>query len=121
MIEIEKVIEKVEESKTMPLICLRCRKPIPLTYPTFSEVSYTHYSYCEDCLRAGLFLLRQHDAQKVKVNQDGDTVVGVDLVKLRDAMIALYDKLDGEDKRAERLGVSMCVDTVLKVMRGEGE
>ena len=47
--------------KIMPLICLRCRKPIPLTLETFWEVSYTHYSYCEECLRKGLKLLKEQD------------------------------------------------------------
>lgn len=62
----------------MPLICLRCKKPIPLTVKTFEEVSYTHYSYCEDCLRQGLKLLKEadekaHDFAKgeILVNDDG--------------------------------------------------
>jgi hypothetical protein len=28
-----------------------------------AEVSYTHYSYCEDCLREGLKLLREADKE----------------------------------------------------------
>ena len=40
--------------ETMPLVCLKCKKPIPLSMRTFKEVSYTHYSYCENCLRKGL-------------------------------------------------------------------
>ena len=50
-----------EEKKEMPLICLRCKKDIPLSMPTFKEISYTHYSYCEDCLRRGLKALRVWD------------------------------------------------------------
>lgn len=48
----------------MPLICLRCKKDIPLTLRTFEEISYTHYSYCEDCLREGLRLLKAKDKEK---------------------------------------------------------
>lgn len=46
------------EIEIMPLICLRCKKDIPLTMATFHEISYTHYSYCEECLRKGLQALR---------------------------------------------------------------
>lgn len=49
--------------KIMPLQCLRCKKDIPLSYAAMEEVSYTHYSYCEDCLREGLNLLREKDKQ----------------------------------------------------------
>lgn len=48
----------------MPLICLRCKKDIPLTVRTMEEISYTHYSYCEDCLREGLRLLKAKDKEK---------------------------------------------------------
>ena len=51
----------MSDIKTMPLICLRCKKDIPLSMPTFEEVSYTHYSYCEECLRKGLKALRAWD------------------------------------------------------------
>lgn len=51
----------MEEIRVMPLICLRCKKDIPLTYPTFKEISYTHYSYCEECLRKGLKALESWD------------------------------------------------------------
>ena len=47
----------------MPLICLRCGKDIPLPYGVMGEISYTHYSYCEDCLREGLKLLREKDKE----------------------------------------------------------
>lgn len=49
--------------KMIPLICLRCKKDIPLTFDAFVEVSYTHYSYCEDCLREGLRLLKAKDKE----------------------------------------------------------
>ena len=51
----------MSDIKTMPLICLRCKKDIPLSMPTFEEVSYTHYSYCEECLRKGLKALKAWD------------------------------------------------------------
>ena len=38
----------------IPLTCLKCKKPIPLSEEAMNEVSYTHYSYCENCLRKGL-------------------------------------------------------------------
>ena len=55
---------KPYRTRIMPLICLRCRKYIPLTFGTFSEISYTHYSYCEDCLREGLKALRLKEGDK---------------------------------------------------------
>ena len=45
----------------IPLICIRCRKPIPLSEEAMNEISYTHYSYCEDCLRQGLKALNAWD------------------------------------------------------------
>ena len=48
----------------MAFICLRCKKDIPLTIRTMEEISYTHYSYCEDCLREGLKLLKAKDKEK---------------------------------------------------------
>ena len=57
-------VEKINPSipdKKMPLICLRCKKPILLPMSTVVVLSYTHYSYCEDCLRKGLKLLKAQD------------------------------------------------------------
>ena len=54
----------MKSNDIMPLICLRCKKDIPLTLRTFEEISYTHYSYCEDCLREGLKLLKAKDKEK---------------------------------------------------------
>lgn len=116
MIEIEKVIEKVEETKTMPLICLRCRKPIPLTYPTFSEVSYTHYSYCEDCLRKGLDLLRQQDKEG-GTDEESLTAI-IDLNRLKKDYAELHDMFTETERYKERSGAVMCMDLVLKNMRG---
>ena len=67
----------MSEPKIMPLECLRCRKYIPLTYPTFKEISYTHYPYCEDCLREGLKLLKAQD-DKNGVIRIGDEVKLID-------------------------------------------
>lgn len=67
----------MSEPKIMPLECLRCRKYIPLTYPTFKEISYTHYSYCEDCLREGLKLLKAQDDEN-GVIRIGDEVKLID-------------------------------------------
>lgn len=53
--------EEMEDNDMMPLICIRCKKDIPLTVKTFEEVSYTHYSYCEECLRKGLKALKAWD------------------------------------------------------------
>ena len=54
----------MSDIKTMPLICLRCKKDIHLSMPTFKEISYTHYSYCEECLRKGLKALEQEPIDK---------------------------------------------------------
>lgn len=54
-------VEQAKQKKIMYLECLRCKKEIPLSYGAMEEVSYTHYSYCEDCLRQGLKLLKEQD------------------------------------------------------------
>lgn len=38
----------------MPLVCIKCKKTILISYGAMQEISYTHYSYCEDCLRKAL-------------------------------------------------------------------
>ena len=47
----------------MQTICLRCGKPavsIPFHCDELGmNVSYTHYSYCEECLREGLKMLKE--------------------------------------------------------------
>lgn len=43
-----------KQDKEMPLVCIKCKKPIPISYGTMQEISYTHYFYCEDCLRKAL-------------------------------------------------------------------
>lgn len=50
-----------EDDDKIGLICLRCKKATTYSKRTFREISYTHYSYCEECLREGLKLLREKD------------------------------------------------------------
>ena len=49
----------------MHTICLRCGKPavsIPFHYDELGmKLSYTHYSYCEKCLRDGLKMLKEQE------------------------------------------------------------
>ena len=52
------------EGDSISLICLRCKKVTTYSMSTFREISYTHYSYCEECLRAGLKLLREADKEE---------------------------------------------------------
>ena len=40
--------------------CLMCKKPA-VTFNTEDDIPYTNYSYCEDCLRKGLKLLREQN------------------------------------------------------------
>ena len=52
----------------MHTICLRCGKPavsIPFHYDELGmKLSYTHYSYCEKCLRDGLKMLKEQEPVK---------------------------------------------------------
>ena len=54
----------------MHTLCLRCNKPavsIPFNCEKYGmKVSYTHYSYCEDCLREGLKMLKNGEKKKGK-------------------------------------------------------
>lgn len=74
-------VEKINPSipdKKMPLICLRCKKPIPLPMSTVVVLSYTHYSYCEDCLRKGLKLLKAQD----EAQADGEYILKSDAIRV---------------------------------------
>lgn len=55
-------------SDLMHTSCLRCGKhamSIPFHCDEMGmKVSYTHYSYCEDCLREGLKLLKEGEPKK---------------------------------------------------------
>lgn len=41
-------------------VCLLCKKPA-VTFNTEDDIPYTNYSYCEDCLRKGLKLLKEQN------------------------------------------------------------
>ena len=69
--ELELTVDSTADSKKeddedveMPLVCLRCGKEIPMKPSVRDAVSYTHYSYCEDCLKEGLKLLKDADREK---------------------------------------------------------
>ena len=49
----------MNDTTIMPLKCLNCKKDIPLPWGIVKEISYTHYSYCEECLRKGLKALKE--------------------------------------------------------------
>lgn len=53
------------EDRVMPLICLRCKKYKPMLLSSMKAigVTYTHYSYCEDCLRKGLAALKEKEGE----------------------------------------------------------
>ena len=59
-------VEALKDSEAkFHLLCLRCRKDVGIySTQTMEQVSYTHYSYCEDCLRKGLKMLKRADAEK---------------------------------------------------------
>ena len=46
------------EGTRLSTVCLLCKKPA-VTFNTEDDIPYTNYSYCEDCLRKGLKLLRE--------------------------------------------------------------
>ena len=57
---VKKLIDAQPERKGTRLstVCLLCKKPA-VTFNTEDDIPYTNYSYCEDCLRKGLKLLRE--------------------------------------------------------------
>lgn len=73
----------------MPLICIRCKKDIPLTYGAMKEVSYTHYSYCEDCLRKGLKALKAWDDLYKKIYDHHYEILKSEPGERRDAKLSL--------------------------------
>lgn len=60
----------------MHTICLRCGKPavsISFHYDELGmKLSYTHYSYCEKCLRDGLKVLKEQEPVKPTINESGE-------------------------------------------------
>lgn len=79
----------MQDNDIMPLICIRCKKDIPLTLKTFKEVSYTHYSYCEDCLRKGLKALNEWDGLYKKVYDHHYEILKMEHGEKRDAKLSL--------------------------------
>lgn len=71
-------------SKRMYLSCLRCKKSYDYSMPTFEEMEYTKYSYCEECLRAGLKLLRDQDNGNIEPTfiQNGDNNIHINHVEV---------------------------------------
>lgn len=95
----------MSDIKTMPLICLRCKKDIPLSMPTFKEVSYTHYSYCEECLRKGLKALRAWDEVYQQIYDYHYEILKEEASEGRNAKLSLsnwiLDLLTGYDIESE--------------------
>ena len=55
------------------LRCLMCGGDVgSYSAQTMEQVSYTHYSYCEDCLRKGLKLLKADKQEEIRI---GDEVI----------------------------------------------
>ena len=102
----------MSDIKTMPLICLRCKKDIPLSMPTFEEVSYTHYSYCEECLRKGLKALRAWDEVYQQICDHHYEMLEEEASEGRNAKLSLsnwiLDLLTGYDIEAEDGSDSKC-------------
>ena len=83
----------------MHTICLRCGKPavsIPSNYDKLGmNVSYTHYSYCEECLREGLKMLKE----KVPEENKKSHVFKRATMKLKDILPLI--RSSGYDNRDE--------------------
>ena len=54
------------ERETCGLQCLRCKQTYEYTWETINEISYTMYSYCPDCIRKGIQLLKAQDKEGAK-------------------------------------------------------
>ena len=80
---------KPYRTKIMPCACLRCKKSIPITYGTMAEVSYTHYSYCEDCLRKGLKALKAFDEVYQRIYDHHYEILKSENGERRDAKLSL--------------------------------
>ena len=84
---LELAIEALEDREQIfHLECLRCKKPVGKhSRQTMEQVSYTHYSYCEDCLRKGLKMLKKQDAldkQSASSEQDDHIAESDKMIKL---------------------------------------
>ena len=54
--------------KKVGLECLICKQTYDYSWDTMDEISYTMYSYCPDCIRKGILLLKAQDKEGA---QDG--------------------------------------------------
>ena len=82
----------MSDNDIMPLICLRCRKDIPLPFGVMKSISYTHYSYCEECLRKGLTSLRKEPSTDA-VSREAvfDSIIWIEEHGVLDARKALEE------------------------------
>jgi hypothetical protein len=117
--------EETQELRIMPLICLRCKKYIPLTVPTFREISYTHYSYCEECLRAGLRALRYLEAEneKTRIRREFETPEGMRPLPWETPetpqKIVVNNAVDVLSIQTELLAIREALTEIKKVVKGE--
>lgn len=51
-------VQPERKGTRLSTVCLLCKKPA-VTFNTEDDIPYTNYSYCEDCLRKGLKLLKE--------------------------------------------------------------
>ena len=54
-----------------------------------AEVSYTHYSYCEDCLRKGLKALKEFDEVYQRIRDHHYEIMKSEKGERRDAKLSL--------------------------------
>ena len=66
--KIQGEVDKREARKKVGLECLRCKQTYDYSWDTMDEISYTMYSYCPDCIRKGIQLLKAQDKEG---EQDG--------------------------------------------------
>ena len=117
--------EETQELRIMPLICLRCKKDIPLTVPTFREISYTHYSYCEECLRAGLLALRYQEAEneKARIRREFETPEGMRPLPWETPetpqKIVVSNAVDVLSIQTELLAIREALTEIKKAVKGE--
>lgn len=117
--------EEKQEPAIMPLICLRCKKDIPLTVPTFREISYTHYSYCEECLRAGLRALRYQEAEneKTRIRREFETPEGMRPLPWETPetpqKVIINNAVDVLSIQKELLGIREALTEIKKAVKGE--
>jgi len=53
------------------LQCLLCKGDVGVySTHTMEQVGYTNYSYCEDCLRKGLKLLREKKQEEIRIGDE---------------------------------------------------